>query len=74
MESFISILKDGVDVFEDIDMKPETDFKSVPDWDSVSLLSIMAAISSEYGIIVHAELINSVTTVAELWDLVQAKK
>ena len=74
MESFISILKDGVDAFEDIDMKPETNFKAVSDWDSVSLLSIMATISSEYGIIIPAEQINSVTTVAELWDLVQSKK
>jgi len=74
MQEFIDNLKDAVEIFEEIEMSDDTDFKSVHDWDSIALISIMASISSNYYITLTAEEILESKTVSDLWNLVQTKK
>ena len=47
-----------------------TDF---PEWDSLSVLSVVAMLDSKYGINLSATDLKQVRTVADLWNLVQSK-
>ena len=74
MENFIESLKGGVDAFEDVEIAAETDFKSVPDWDSVSLLSVIAVISADFGVVLNSDDVLSAPSVGALWELVQSRR
>ena len=44
------------------------------EWDSLSVLSTIAMLDAEYGVNVTAMDLKDVQTVADLWNLTQAKK
>ena len=44
------------------------------EWDSLSVLSAIAMLDAEYGVNVTAMDLKDVQTVADLWNLTQAKK
>ncbi len=73
MKNFIKNLKENIDAFEGVDLKPETNLTSLPEWDSIALLSTMAMISSVYKVALKGTEINSTKNVAELYELVQSK-
>ncbi len=53
----------------------ETDeLKSFPQWDSLSVLSVIAMLDANYGVNLHASDFKSVQNVGDLWRLVQARK
>jgi len=45
-----------------------------PEWDSLSVLSVIAMIDSSYGINLNSTDLAGVKTAGELWQLVQARK
>lgn len=45
-----------------------------PEWDSLSVLSVIAMLDSSYGVNVHAGDLRDVRTTADLWNLVQSRK
>ena len=64
------------DVFEDTDintLRPETNFRELEEWSSLTALSTMAMISDEYDIAITADEMRSTTTFQQLYDLVSSK-
>jgi acyl carrier protein len=51
----------------------ETDYKRLPQWDSLNALSIIAMADVEYGITLSGQDISNATTVADLWSTVCSK-
>lgn len=45
-----------------------------PEWDSLSVLSIIAMLDAKYGVNVTAVHLKDIRTVEDLWNLVQVKK
>jgi acyl carrier protein len=64
-ESFVRIFEETllVDRAEIVD---DLGYQSIPEWDSVAQMALIAAFEQEYGITIDAEDIPSMTTVAQM--------
>lgn len=63
--------------FEDTDEAvfiPETKFRELDEWSSLSALSILAMVDEEYDVQLKAEEMRKTNTVQELFDLVCSHK
>jgi len=56
------------------EVKPGNVLKDFEAWDSLAILSVLAMADSTYGVSIKADEIRSVTTAADLANLVEAKK
>jgi acyl carrier protein len=56
------------------EVKPENVLKDFETWDSLAILSVMAMADSKYSVVIKADEIRSVATVADLANLVEAKQ
>lgn len=54
-------------------LAPETDYKQLPQWDSLNTLSIIAMADADYGITLSGQAINDARTIADLWAVVSGK-
>lgn len=54
--------------------KPETKFRDLEEWDSLSSLSVIAMIDEEFDIIITGADLRSAATIQELFELVTARK
>ncbi len=53
----------------------ETDeLKAFPQWDSLSVLSVIAMLDASYGVNLRAADFGPVQNVGDLWNLVQSRK
>jgi len=68
---FYQRLAEILDVEE---VKAEDRLKNFDEWDSLSVLSVLAMADSKYGVAIRAEEIRSVVTAADLAGLVEAKQ
>ena len=55
-------------------VKESDDLKAFPQWDSFSVLSVIAMLDSNYGVNLRAADFQTVATAGDLWNLVQTKK
>lgn len=63
--------------FEDTDPKvftPETKFRELEEWSSLSALSVIAMVDEEYDVQLKADEMRRTNTVQELFDLVKSHK
>ena len=67
-------LKKTASILEVSDVKETDDLKAFPQWDSLAVLSIIAMLDADYGVNLLAPDFQQVSTVGELWSLVQSKK
>ena len=70
-------IKNLAEQFEDVDIKeftPDTKFKEFDEWSSLTSLSIVAMAEDEYDVSLKGDDMRKVTTVQELFDLVQSKR
>ena len=74
MDDFIKLLKSNVDFFEELELTPYTEFNKLDCWDSLALLSTMAALSSELGIIISPVEISNCKNLGELFNVVSKKQ
>jgi acyl carrier protein len=59
----------------EVDGVSETDeLKAFPQWDSLSVLSVIAMLDASYGVNLRAADFAPVSTASDLWNLVQARK
>jgi len=59
----------------EVDRVSETDeLKAFPQWDSLSVLSVIAMLDANYGVNLHAADFGPIKSASDLWNLVQAKK
>lgn len=71
MEQF---LKKIAEILEEEEVKETDELKSYPQWDSLSVLSVIAMLDSNYGINLRAQEFENIKTAGDLWNLVQARK
>lgn len=70
-------IENFADQFEDTDASiftPETKFRELEEWSSISALSILAMIDEEYDVQVKADEMRKTNTIQELFDLVKNNK
>ena len=73
IEEFIELFEGEMDEVPAEGLKPETDFKNMDEWSSLTALSIISMADEEYDKrLTPSELRNS-TTIEELWKLIEAK-
>ena len=56
------------------EVKEPDELKSYPQWDSLSVLSVIAMLDANYGINLRAKEFENIQTAGDLWNLVQARK
>ena len=62
------------EILEMDEVKPTDVLADFPEWDSLSVLSTIAMIGSDYGLTLSADDLRGVATVGELRELVAAKR
>lgn len=59
----------------EVDEIRETDqLKGFPQWDSLAVLSVIAMLDAHYGVNLRAADFEPVSSVADLWNLVNSKR
>jgi acyl carrier protein len=71
MENFYNKLAEALDIEE---VTPESLLRDIPEWDSLSVLSVLAMIDSSYGVNISSEELANVRTAADLSGLVEARR
>lgn len=65
-----------VDLFEDVeiaDIQPDTLFKELDEWDSLTALSVIALAKTEFNKDINGREIRSCETVEDLYHLIMSK-
>lgn len=73
IKKFIDDFSNQFDDTEKSIFTPETLFRELDEWSSLSALSIMAMIDEEYDVQLKAEEMRQTNTIQELFDLVNSK-
>lgn len=68
---FIDLLKEVLEVSE---LLLSDNFKELDEWDSLALLTLIAELDEQYGVLIESDELDKIQTVQELFDLVQNKK
>jgi acyl carrier protein len=67
-------LKKIAGILEVDEVKETDELRAFPQWDSLSVLSVIAMLDADYGINLHAADFGPVKSVADLWNLVQTRE
>ena len=67
-------LKQVAGILEVDEVKDTDELKAFPQWDSLSVLSVIAMLDASYGVNLRAADFGPVKTVGDLWKLVQSRK
>ncbi len=71
MEEFCRKLADVLELDE---VQPSNVLDDIPEWDSLSVLSVTAMVDAQYGVNLSAADFKRVGTVQSLYDLICSKK
>lgn len=71
MEEFF---KKIAEILEENEVTETDQLKSYSQWDSLSVLSVIAMLDANYGVNLRAADFENITTAGDLWNLVQARK
>lgn len=72
IEDFVEKFAFAIEV-EVSTLTPDTRFKTLPSWDSLNTLAVIAMADADYGVTVTGRDIESATTVADMWTVVSSK-
>lgn len=64
------------EIFDDTDvaeLTPETRFRDLDEWSSLSALSVIALADEEFGVEISGNEMRGVNTVQEMFDLISSK-
>lgn len=62
------------EILDEADVKPEDTLRDFSEWDSLSVLSILAMLDSKYGVNVSSEELATVITASDLASLASSKR
>ena len=74
ISEFIQKLENAIEGVPEGSITPQTNYKSLEEWDSLSLLTVMAMIDSDYEVTVSGDEINSCKSVENLFEIVISRK
>jgi acyl carrier protein len=72
IEEFIKKFAFAIEA-EPTSLTPDTEYKQLPQWDSLNTLSIIAMADADYGVTLSGQAINDSRTIADLWSAVSGK-
>lgn len=55
------------------ELSADTDFKNLPNWDSLAALSVIAMVDEHYGASIGGDELERAQTLADLWQAVSGK-
>ena len=67
-------LKKIAGILEVDNVKETDDLKAFPQWDSLTVLSVIAMLDADCGVNLRAADFQQVTTPSDLWNLVESKR
>ncbi|MCQ2346453.1 MAG: acyl carrier protein [Paludibacteraceae bacterium] len=73
IQQFIANVAEQFDELN-VELTPETRFREVEGWVSLTALLVITMIDDEYGIVLPPEEMRQTNTIQELFDLVKSKK
>lgn len=74
IEQFIKDFENAVEDVEPGTLNAETVFKSLEQWDSLSVLTVIAMVDADYDVRIKAKELKQVETLSELFSVVSNKK
>lgn len=73
LNEFIEKFAEQFDDTEMSEFKPETEFKALDEWSSLSALSIIAMVDDEYDVTLKGDDIKNAETIEDLFNLVKER-
>lgn len=73
VNTFTRQFEDSIDGAEPNSLKPETEFRTIENWDSLAVLTILAMIDAEYNVNLTAEEFTACTTIQSVYSLIEKK-
>jgi acyl carrier protein len=73
LKEFIENFADQFDETDASEFTPETEFKQLDEWSSLTALSIIAMVDDEYDVTLKGEDIRTSNTIEDLFKLVESK-
>lgn len=75
MNNMDTFKKDFEEIFDEIPegITSETVFRSLPEWDSMAALSLIAMLDEKYSLTLSVDELKQANTVQELYSLVSSK-
>lgn len=74
IKDFIKDFADQFDETEFDEFRPETVYRDLDEWSSLTGLAILNMIDKKYGVKITATEIKGTTTIENVFDLIQSKK
>lgn len=68
IKDFISNFAQQFDDPEEMNLAPDTEFKKLPEWGSLTALSVICMIDDEYGKTINGETIREANTIQDLFN------
>ena len=73
LKDFIENFANQFDDTDASEFQPETEFKALDEWSSLTALSIIAMVDEEYDITIKGDDIRDAETIEDLFNAVKAK-
>ena len=73
IQSFIKLIEDNVYGITPGSLRPETALASIPQWDSLAVLTMLAQFDSEYGVQVSGTDMQRCNSISDLFSTVTSK-
>ena len=74
IKEFIDQFIDAVEIEDASTITPETKFRDLDEWSSLSTLSIIALADEEYGVELNPDVFRKTQTVEDLFNAIQSLK
>jgi len=69
LQEFVKKVSEQYDDAEDVEFKPETEYKKLDQWSSIVALSIIAMLNNDYDITIKGNDIAYTNTLKELFNI-----
>lgn len=74
IEQFIEDFENAVEDVEPGSLSANTAFKSIEQWDSLSVLTLIAMVDADYDVRLKAKELKQVDTLSDLFSVVESKR
>ena len=74
IQDFISNFADQFDETDAAEFKPDTEFKALDEWSSLTSLSIISMVDDEYNVSINGDDIREAETIEDLYNIIRNRK
>lgn len=74
IQDFISKFADQFDETDAAEFKPDTEFKALDEWSSLTSLSIISMVDDEYNVSINGDDIREAETIEDLYNIIRNRK